>query len=640
MKKILLVIFGTLVFGLSSFIVNAESIKNFDVEIEVNKDGSIEVLEKILYDFDWEERHGIFRDIPNSYGEEGIKADVDFLSVTDEDGDFYTFNSEYVHGYDRIRIGDPNKTISGEHWYYITYTVDGVINGFEDHDELYWNVTGDMWEVPIESSSVLVRLPVGDGSEIRDVTCYTGYLGETYSDCTFDFAGRVARYQMSGSLGIYQQWTIVTAFDKGLAAVAGYVYPRVTPMYSTLFIDGENFGGVGYPVRVPEGSHEIEISHGIRYEPYFAEVEVIAGESVVISEVLEKTMWGYFLEDILPILLTVVALFFVIMLWKKKGKDPEGRGTIMPFYKPPEGISPGEAGVLIDEKAHLHDITATIIQLAVKGYLHIKKDVEKKFLWGKDTNYTFIKKKEAGSKTTLLNFENEVFDAIFEKSGKKEVQLKDLQKRFYKVLPDIKKSFYAYVVGKGYFKENPDKVRGKYIGISLAAMVILFFPTAVFLMGLFESAWYLFLIPVGILFFVLSFFMAKKTRIGVEMYEKVQGHKMFIETAEQDRLKVLFSPKEYQNVFEKNLPYAMAYGLDKEWAEQFEGLYEGVPGWYHGDQNFHAFTRSMTHLTRTSVRALTVNPNGRTSSGGWSGGSGFGGGFSGGGFGGGGGGSW
>ena len=145
---------------------------------------------------------------------------------------------------------------------------------------------------------------------------------------------------------------------------------------------------------------------------------------------------------------------------------------------------------------------------------------------------------------------------------------------------------------------------------------------------------------VGILLFVLSFFMGKKTVYGVEMYEKVLGHKMFIETAEKDRLKVLFSPKEYRDVFEKNLPYAMVYGIDGEWAEQFEGLYDGVPDWYDGDDDFHAFTRSMMYFTHTSVRALTVNPNGGKSGGGWSGGSGFSGGFSGGGFGGGGGGSW
>ncbi|MBT7736763.1 DUF2207 domain-containing protein, partial [Candidatus Peregrinibacteria bacterium] len=335
MKKILLAVCGVSVFLISSLVVHAESIRQFNVELEVNKDGSIEVLEKILYDFDWQERHGVFRDIPNSYGEEMIRADVDFLSVTDEDGRVYTFNEEYVSGYDRIRVGDPNSTISGEHWYYISYTVDGVVNGFEDHDELYWNVTGDMWEVPIESSSITITLPRGDGSELSDVACYNGYAGDTYTDCTYDFAGRVAKYQMNSSLQGYQQWTVVAAFDKGLAAVAGYINPRVTPVYSTLFVDGENMGQVGYPIRVAEGSHEIEISHGIRYEPYYDEVEIVAGETVMISETLKRTMWGYLLEMVLPILLSLFALYLVIMLWYKKGRDPKGRGTIMPFYKPP-----------------------------------------------------------------------------------------------------------------------------------------------------------------------------------------------------------------------------------------------------------------------------------------------------------------
>jgi len=640
MRKIFLFVFGLSVFVFTSFVVNAESIKQFDVEIEVNKDGSAEVLEKILYDFDWQDRHGIFRDIPNLYGEEGVFMNVNFLSVTDEIGDSYMFSYEDVDGYERVRVGDPDSTLSGEHWYYITYTIDGVVNGFEDNDELYWNVTGDMWEVPIENVSAIITLPVGDGSEVSKAVCYNGYYGDSYTDCTYDFSGRTATYKMNNSLAALQQLTVVVAFDKGLAALSGFIKTSVDPSYSTLFVDGKEFGSGNHAMRISEGAHEIEVSHGIRYEPYFDEIEIVYGETFVVNATLEKTFWGYFFELIFPILFNALALFLVITLWYKKGRDPKGRGTIMPFYKPPEEISPGEAGILIDEKADLHDITATIIQLAVKGYLHIKKDVEKKFLWGKDINYVFIKKKEVGSKSSLLEYEKEVFNAIFDDSTKKEVELKKLQKRFYKALPNIKKSFYQQAIDKDYFKENPDSVRGKYIGGSIFLNVFLFFPAAVFLTGIFESLLYLPFVFVGILLFVLSFFMGKKTIHGVEMYEKVLGHKMFIETAEKDRLKTLFSPKEYKDVFEKNLPYAMVYGIDGEWGKQFEGLYDGVPNWYEGDDDFHGFTRSMVYFTHTSVRALTVNPNGGKSGGGWSGGSGFSGGFSGGGFGGGGGGSW
>src|SRR5207245_551508 len=108
--------------------------------------------------------HGIFRDIPVLYEwdqRQNRVYDLGVDSVTDVSGRSWSYKVLDNGVYKEIKIGDPNQTLSGRQSYVIAYTVKGALNGFSDHDELYWNVTGNQWAVPIKEASATVTVPAG-----------------------------------------------------------------------------------------------------------------------------------------------------------------------------------------------------------------------------------------------------------------------------------------------------------------------------------------------------------------------------------------------------------------------------------------------------------------------------------------------
>src|SRR3989337_4157180 len=161
MKKLL--IFLIIVFGLfvSLNAFAAEKINSFDAEIKINADASINISERIEYDFGSAQKHGIFRDIPIKYQARGgnFALRISNISVADVNGAPYRFTTSYPGDNIQIKIGDPNVEITGRHIYIINYTIKRAINFFNDHDELYWNITGNDWPVAIGSPTAKIILP-------------------------------------------------------------------------------------------------------------------------------------------------------------------------------------------------------------------------------------------------------------------------------------------------------------------------------------------------------------------------------------------------------------------------------------------------------------------------------------------------
>jgi Predicted membrane protein (DUF2207) len=175
----------------------AEQILDYTVDLQIEADGTLLVTEEIAYDFGTEERHGIFRDVPVRFRYDDRHDRVYPLQVLEVSGspgtpDQYTL--EEVDNTLRVRIGDPDQTISGRHDYTITYRVEGTLNGFPDHDELYWNAIGADWEVPLEQASVTVRAPAAIGQ----VACYVGPVGSTRSCGSSEPDGRTAAFATTG----------------------------------------------------------------------------------------------------------------------------------------------------------------------------------------------------------------------------------------------------------------------------------------------------------------------------------------------------------------------------------------------------------------------------------------------------------
>ncbi len=632
-----------------------EAIRDYNVYITVNPDASVDVMEEILYDFGYDQRHGIYRNIPLSYwdGETYIDTEITNISVVDEEGTEYQY--EEYRGYDlELKIGDPDATITGQHWYIISYTAHAIINGFETHDELYWDAIGTDWSVPIDSSEVLVTIPEGGSVDTNYTTCYTGSYGTQYEqNCTATVWSDTQFYFAADNLGYYEGLTVVAGFDTSLVRTPGILRINADQDYASVTIHTGTAEQETTPVvkRLAPGEYQVEAKK-FKYHPYSGTVTVEEGKTTYLNVEFAKKGWAILIEFYTPLILGLLLYIGIFLLWWHKGRDAKGRGTVVPQYEPPKKLTPGEMGVLVDEKAHMHDITASVIHLAVEGYLKIRQEEEKKlFKWlKKDYDYTFIKLKDVTKgEAKVPEYERDIFDAIFSKN-KKEVSMSSLQHKFYSKLPTIKRSLYKRMTDKNFFKKSPDKVKKFYVGIAIA----FFFGISILSVivgALADSAWYLLFFPIaGIEAVILSPFMAKKTARGAEVYEEIIGFKWFLTVTEKKRLEFFNDPEKFKGMFEKYLPYAIALEVEEKWAKQFEDLYEGAPDWYEGGSftNAYLFTRAITSMNSVAVKTFTSAPSssggGGSWSGGsssWSGGSGFsGGGFSGGGFGGGGGGSW
>lgn len=212
MKKnfitLMLALFGLLFFRP---VFAMEEINSFDAEIKINEDASIDVSEKIEYDFGDGQKHGMFRDIPIKYKARGgnYNLRISEISVADEKGDLYNFSTSNAGQNIRIKIGDADKYVSGVKTYVISYKIGRAMNYFEGHDELYWNVTGNDWEVPIEKASAKISLFNGSEDGIERV-CYQGKYGSSAS-CLI--SGDLFESQ---SLYPGEGLTVVFGFPKGI----------------------------------------------------------------------------------------------------------------------------------------------------------------------------------------------------------------------------------------------------------------------------------------------------------------------------------------------------------------------------------------------------------------------------------------
>ena len=204
--------------GLALDATAEERIRDFEAELVVARDGMFRVTERIGYDFGTNRRRGIFREIPVRYGR-GSAADyriaLDVEAVTDATGGErpYELSNEGRNRY--IRIGDPNVRVDGHHDYHVRYRVRRGILWLEEHDEIYWNVTGNGWRVPMETVRFRISVPDGSAGGLR-VLCFTGRMGAIETDCRSEVSGDEARFATTRRLGPGEGLTVVLALPKGV----------------------------------------------------------------------------------------------------------------------------------------------------------------------------------------------------------------------------------------------------------------------------------------------------------------------------------------------------------------------------------------------------------------------------------------
>ncbi len=339
-----------------------------------------------------------------------------------------------------------------------------------------------------------------------------------------------------------------------------------------------------------------------------------------------------------PFLIPILAFFLMYRLWSRHGKDPERR-PITPMYEPPEGLTPSEVGVLVDNRPDLRDVTAMLVDLAVRGYLIIEETEEEKFL-GLITERDYVLELRRADLDDLKSHERKLVRAVFGRPVVGErVAMSDLENEFYKDLPGVKDRIFEELMELKYYRGRPDKVLGIWIAIAIASGLLV--GAGGTALGAALGMAPLTTIGAGVLtgLVVLGFgiIMPARTIAGTRALEAALGFEEFLQRVESDRFKRMITGPE---MFERYLPYAMALGVEKKWAAAFADLYKEPPDWYRGTgyRGFHPtiFVGDLNGMTQHAATAMTSAPRS-------SGGSGFsgggGGGFSGGGFGGGGGGA-
>ncbi|MGI8619831.1 MAG: DUF2207 domain-containing protein, partial [Gemmatimonadaceae bacterium] len=334
-----------------------------------------------------------------------------------------------------------------------------------------------------------------------------------------------------------------------------------------------------------------------------------------------------------PLLLPLLVFFLAFRSWSRRGRDP-GEGAIAVQYEPADGMSPAELGTLVDHRAEMRDITATLVDLAVRGFVRIEEQTERKLLGLlKDTDFEFHLRKPREQWAELAKHEERYLDALFD--GSTSVKLSDLQNKFYTSLPGIRDGIYEKLVDRGYYRRRPDSVRNNWMGMT--GLVLIVGIGAAMLAGGQGWEWTapaalgVAAVASALSVFIFGLLMPARTTTGARAREAALGFREFLSRVETDRYKrMITSPQ----MFERFLPYAMAFDVEEKWARAFEDIYREPPSWYTGTGtgHFHAsvFSARMSELSSAASSTMASSPSSSGSSGGGSSGGGSGGGGGGG----------
>jgi uncharacterized membrane protein len=552
-------------------------INNFNSEITINQDSSITVAETIEVYFN-EERHGIFRNIPVVYRTEDrvINSKLNVISVVDENGRKYKYETSRSGDGIQIKIGDGDVYVEGLKTYVITYRARNIIQRYQDYDELYWNVAGDGWDASILSAQATVK---SEFATIDNIQCFSGLVGVDTKCESLAHDGNSAEFASGTVLGNGSDMTIVVGLDDDNSLIFATTNRDIISDYW------------GYPIAI--------VPFLIMFYFWFKR----GRDSRYKSDNIYYTPNNKNTENT-PVF----------------GK----REFIPTVYGPIAGLTPAEVGTLVDERVDIHDVVAELVELGRLGYLKIEK-IDKRF--AKDD---YVIKKIKDSDNNLRDYQKYLHESIFSFVENGEVRLSELKKKFYTKLEKFRDKLYTHLDERKYFDARPDKVRIKWFVIAGVLETVVFIAVISFI-SINYDFWPLVIVGVlSIPVFLFAFQMPKKTATGYALFRQTKGLAFYLSKGKWRE-----EIKEKQLFLDEILPLAISLGVVSKLARDMQELGVKEPSYFaaHGaawSSSFNSFNSS----------ASTSMAPAKSSSGGWSGGSGFSGGSSGGGFGGGGGGSW
>ncbi|MCA9361712.1 DUF2207 domain-containing protein, partial [Candidatus Kaiserbacteria bacterium] len=559
MKKLL----TTAIFSLSFFYlaptVHAEVIESFNASYEVLENGEVLVEEVIKYDFGNVDRHGIFRNLKNLHSQPASNwfmrrfVDIEVIEILQDGKKAQAVVRPITDGLE-IKIGDGDKVISGVHQYEIKYLLRGALSYGSEGAELYWNVTGNGWNVPIETTTVNIFSQKA-GLLAEKQACYEGVWGAS-TPCFGISTTTTLTTFTAGSLRPHEGLTVAQEVDKNLV------------------------------------------------------------EELIIER--PNIMW----------MLWLVGLFWLIgmIVWAFRfHRQNKTNRPVIAIYEPYENFLPMYTGLLYDYRLDPKDITAGIVYLAEQGFIKITK-TEKKVVWlFNTTDYEIELKRPLSDIPT--KFLQKVFGLLF-KSGDgvgTVVLLSKLAKNQAsnsKLVMSLKLSLKKDLEANGFLESK----YGPSAKVVARTFLIIFVPLLVIfgLLGALDVT----LIPLLFILLTVSsiiYFVATYNRRSVKGYEALnhlEGFKLFLTVTDKERFEFHNAPAKSPQLFMEYLPYAIALGVEKEWAKVFSDITIPQPDWYSGG-SVAAF--SATDFT-SDISAFSSSFSSSSGTSGSSGGGGVGGG--------------
>lgn len=619
----------------------AEVINAFDADIQVLSDGTLDITETIRVTAEGDRiRRGIYRDIPmREIGRWGFWVDHGFevVEVT-RDGAPESWRSEWHGRFVRIYLGQEDVILSpGRHTYTIRYRTTGQLRDFEDYDEIYWNVTGNFWIFPILEATATVHLP--EGAVATDIAAYTGGYGSDGRD--YEAVGEgtdTVRFRATRPLQPQEGLTVAVGFTDGVVA--------------------------------------------FQHNPTSAMLRDNIGLLLLIAG------WAA-----LPI--------YYLFAWNRVGRDPPAR-TVIPLFHPPDDLEPAALSYVHFNgfrTSGSKDLTfiAALLSLGVKKKLTIEEESRKAVtlmrtpgaegvdnplpageaaLYEELLGYRedFAMTKANGSK--LLSAREAFRQAISRLYGGKYYKLNLLwfvpgvvlgavtlfAGLFLQAPPDdallyiipviICAAVGAVLIGFARFilADPLTGIIGRIFGIVLMGIGVVMLAVGTLLV-LFGDGFEAYRLAGGLLLIgavttvLMLYLLGAPTARGAEMLPRIEGFKLYLETAEVNRLNMRDAPEMSEDLFERYLPYAAGLGVEEPWSEAWAAHLRRVaperaddyhPAWYHGRSwssgGIGAATAASVAAVSSAMASAMPEPKGSSGS--------SGGGFSGGGGGGGGGGGW
>lgn len=535
-------------------------------------------------------KRGIIRSFPTVYQDKfklNHRTTFKLISVKRKDiGDEEWSLKTAQNGYN-LYLGSSGIFLpNGFYTYVITYETDRQIKFLEDYDELNWNITGNGWSFRIDSASCTIILP--DSARIISGACYTGAYGSTDKNCNLDYVkgGKTIFTKTMGPLKPKQGISIAVSWQKGM---------------------------------------------------------------VHNNEARTAYLWRMFRDNQAVFLMPLFAILMLVynfIVWYRVGRDPKP-GVVYPEYYPPKGLSPAAMGYVYEQGFDNRLVAATITDWAVKKYITI--DVSRKGFIFKKNVYKIrdggAKLKDGLGYDDYYDDSDELEDTTIEK-GKYNKSLGSFRTE---LISDLEGKYKATQKNffKGLFRLNNWYMAPGNLMIVLGFFYIIF---GIFTRPLMRNPWQLIHLAVGMAVCIIIqniFYRLMKayTAEGRQVMDKIEGFRMFLKAADEDRINFVNPPAKNLALYEQYLPFAIALNCEIEWGNQFEDIIKsaaadpdsGSVGSHSFSSSFsnHNFSSSFAGSLSGAISSASTPPS--SSSGG---GGSFGGGSSGGGGGGGGGGGW